>query len=244
MTDRLDDLLFSIGEEQNDRVDFDQMYADLLQKQKEEEKKRSTRRSRFVRYGAMAACAVALVGIGAAMVNSSRFKAEAPAEAAMTEECVEGSAAAEEAPAEAAPAEEPMMAEAQEAADTAATEAAPEEGADDKGFKSTATAAGGAGVEIGTCDDAWSRLKAAGIEAEPYDSEDAPEAGYALMTGEGGPQTFVLVRFDAYEGRITTAALDAQTVVLCGGQGMTLFGAAKGALQIARAKNEALKKAP
>ena len=180
MTDRLDDLLFSIGEEQNDRVDFDQMYADLLQKQKEEEKKRSIRRSRFVRYGTMAACAVALVGIGAAMVNSSRFKAEAPAEAAMTEECAE-----ESAPAEAAPAEEPMMAEAQEAADTAATEAAPEEGADDKGFKSTATAAGGAGVEIGTCDDAWSRLKAAGIEAEPYDSEDAPEAGYALMTGEG-----------------------------------------------------------
>ena len=180
MTDRLDDLLLSIGEEQNDRVDFDQMYADLLQKQKEEEKKRSIRRSRFVRYGAMAACAVALVGIGAAMVNSSRFKAEAPAEAAMTEECVEGSAAAEE-----APAEEPMMAETQEAADTVATEAAPEEGADDKGFKSTATAAGGAGVEIGTCDDAWGRLKAAGIEAEPYDSEDAPEAGYALMTGEG-----------------------------------------------------------
>ena len=183
MTDRLDDLLFSIGEEQNDRVDFDQMYADLLKKHKEEEKKRSIRRSRFVHYGAMAACAVALVGIGAAMVNSSRFKAEAPAEAAMTEECMEGSAQAEEAPAEAAPAEEPMMAE--EAADTAATEAAPEEGADDKGFKSTATAAGGAGVEIGTCDDAWSRLKAAGIEAEPYDSEDAPEAGYALMTGEG-----------------------------------------------------------
>lgn len=30
MTDRLDDLLLSIGEEQNDRVDFDQMYADLL----------------------------------------------------------------------------------------------------------------------------------------------------------------------------------------------------------------------
>lgn len=175
MTDRLDDLLFSIGEEQNDRVDFDQMYADLLKKQKEEEKKSSTRRSRFVRYGAMAACAVALVGIGAAMVNSSRFKAEAPAEAAMTEECVE----------ESAPAEEPMMAAAPEAADTVATEAAPEKGADDKGFKSTATAAGGAGVEIGTCDDAWSRLKAAGIEAEPYDSEDAPEVGYALMTGEG-----------------------------------------------------------
>lgn len=184
MTDRLDDLLFSIGEEQNDRVDFDQMYADLLQKQKEEEKKRSTRRSRFVRYGAMAACAVALVGIGAAMVNSSRPAPEAAIHAPMSDEYA-AAAAAEEAPAEAAPAEEPMMAEAQEAADTAATEAAPEEGADDKGFKSTATAAGGAGVEIGTCDDAWSRLKAAGIEAEPYDSEDAPEAGYALMTGEG-----------------------------------------------------------
>lgn len=184
MTDRLDDLLFSIGEEQNDRVDFDQMYADLLQKQKEEEKKRSTRRSRFVRYGAMAACAVALVGIGAAMVNSSRFKAEAPAEAAMTEECVEGSApAAEEAAQEA-----PMMtaapemkadetAEAAEAGDTAggpwdgATLAMQTDDTDD--------------IEIGTCDDAWSRLKAAGIEAEPYDSEDAPEAGYALMTGEG-----------------------------------------------------------
>lgn len=180
MTDRLDDLLFSIGEEQNDRVDFDQMYADLLKKQKEEEKKRSIRRSRFVRYGAMAACAVALVGIGAAMVNSSRPAPEAAIHAPMSDEYA-AAAAAEEAPAEAAPAEEPMMAAAQEAADTAA----PEEGADDKGFKSTATAAGGAGVEIGTCDDAWSRLKAAGIEAEPYDGEDAPEAGYALMTGEG-----------------------------------------------------------
>ena len=178
MTDRLDDLLFSIGEEQNGRVDFDQMYADLLKKHKEEEKKRSIRRSRFVRYGAMAACAVALVGIGAAMVNSSRFKAEAPAEAAMTEECVE----------ESAPAEEPMMAE-----------AAPEMKADE-----TAEAGEAAGgpwdgatlamqtddtddieIEIGVCPDAESRLKAAGIEAEPYDGEDAPEAGYALMTGEG-----------------------------------------------------------
>ena len=181
MTDRLDDLLFSIGEEQNGRVDFDQMYADLLQKQKEEEKKRSIRRSRFVRYGAMAACAVALVGIGAAMVNSSRFKAEAPAETAMTEECVEESApAAEEAAQEA-----PMMAAAQETEAPVATESAPKEEAADRGSKSKDTAAGGTGVEIGTCDDAWSRLKAVGIEAEPYDGEDAPEAGYALMTGEG-----------------------------------------------------------
>lgn len=181
MTDRLDDLLFSIGEEQNGRVDFDQMYADLLQKQKEEETKRSTRRSRFVRYSSMAACAVALVGIGAAMINSSRFKAEAPAEAAMTEECVEESAPA----AEGAAQEAPMMAAAQETEAPVATESAPKDEAADRGSKSKDTAAGGAGVEIGTCDDAWSRLKAVGIEAEPYDGEDAPEAGYALMTGEG-----------------------------------------------------------
>ena len=181
MTDRLDDLLFSIGEEQNGRVDFDQMYADLLQKQKEEETKRSIRRSRFVRYSAMAACAVALVGIGAAMINSSRFKAEAPAEAAMTEECVEESAPA----AEGASQESPMIAAAQETEAPVATESAPKDEAADRGSKSKDTAAGGAGVEIGTCDDAWSRLKAVGIEAEPYDGEDAPEAGYALMTGEG-----------------------------------------------------------
>lgn len=185
MTDRLDDLLFSIGEEQNDSVDFDQMYADLLKKHKEEEKKRSIRRSRFVRYGAMAACAVALIGIGAAMVNSSRFKAEAPAEAAMTEECVEGSAAAEE-----APAEEPMMAAAQETEAPVATESAPKEEAAGGPWDGATLAmqtddTDDIEIEIGTCDDAWSRLKAAGIEAEPYDSEDAPEAGYALMTGEG-----------------------------------------------------------
>lgn len=185
MTDRLDDLLFSIGEEQNDRVDFDQMYADLLQKQKEEEKKSSIRRSRFVRYGAMAACAVALVGIGAAMVNSSRPAPEAAIHAPMSDGYT-AAAAAEEAPAEAAPAEEPMMAE-----------AAPEMKADE-----TAEAGEAAGgpwdgatlamqtddtddIEIGVCPDAESRLKAAGIAAEPYEGEDAPEAGYALMTGEG-----------------------------------------------------------
>lgn len=187
MTDRLDDLLFSIGEEQNDRVDFDQMYADLLKKQKEEEKKRSTRRSRFVRYGAMAACAVALIGIGSAVINGSRPAPEAAIHAPMSDGYT-AAAAAEEAPAEAAPAEEPMMAE-----------AAPEMKADE-----TAEAGEAAGgpwdgatlamqtddtddieIEIGVCPDAESRLKAAGIEAEPYDGEDAPEAGYALMTGEG-----------------------------------------------------------
>lgn len=189
MTDRLDDLLFSIGEEQNDRVDFDQMHADLLQKQKEEEKKRSTRRSRFVRYGAMAACGVALIGIGAAMVNSSRPAPEAAIHAPMSDGYA-AAAPAEEAPAEAAPAEEPMMAEAQETEAPVATESAPKEEAAGGPWDGATLAmqtddTDDIEIEIGTCDDAWSRLKAAGIEAEPYDSEDAPEAGYALMTGEG-----------------------------------------------------------
>lgn len=186
MTDRLDDLLFSIGEEQNGRVDFDQMYADLLKKHKEEEKKRSIRRSRFVRYGAMAACAVALVGIGTAMVNSSRFKAEAPAEAAMTEECVEESAAA----AEEAAQEAPMMAAAQETEAPVATESAPKEEAAGGPWDGATLAmqtddTDDIEIEIGVCPDAESRLKAAGIAAEPYEGGGAPEAGYALMMGEG-----------------------------------------------------------
>lgn len=187
MTDRLDDLLFSIGEEQNDRVDFDQMYADLLKKHKEEEKKRSIRRSRFVRYGAMAACAVALIGIGSAVINGSRPAPEAAIHAPMSDEYT-AAAATEEAPAEAAPAEEPMMAE-----------AAPEMKADE-----TAEAGEAAGgpwdgatlamqtddtddieIEIGVCADAESRLKAAGIAAEPYEGGGAPQEGYALMMGEG-----------------------------------------------------------
>lgn len=177
MTDRLDDLLFSIGEEQNDRVDFDQMYADLLQKQREEEKKRSTRWARFVRYGAMAACGVALIGIGTAMLSGSRKEAPQSVEAAPAEEAL----------AEAAPAEEPMMA------------AAPEMKADE-----TAEAGEAAGgpwdgatlamqtddtddieIEIGVCADAESRLKVAGIAAEPYEGGGAPQEGYALMMGEG-----------------------------------------------------------
>lgn len=187
MTDRLDDLLFSIGEEQNGRVDFDQMYADLLKKHKEEEKKHSIRRSRFVRYGAMAACAVALIGIGSAVINGSRPAPEAAIHAPMSDEYT-AAAATEEAPAEAAPAEEPMMAE-----------AAPEMKADE-----TAEAGEAAGgpwdgatlamqtddtddieIEIGVCADAESRLKAAGIAAEPYEGGGAPQEGYALMMGEG-----------------------------------------------------------
>lgn len=187
MTDRLDDLLFSIGEEQNGRVDFDQMYADLLKKHKEEETKRSIRRSRFVRYGAMAACAVALIGIGSAVINGSRPAPEAAIHAPMSDGYT-AAAATEEAPAEAAPAEEPMMAE-----------AAPEMKADETAEGGEAAGGPWDGatlamqtddtddieIEIGVCPDAESRLKAAGIEAEPYDGEDAPEAGYALMTGEG-----------------------------------------------------------
>lgn len=184
MTDRLDDLLFSIGEEQNDRVDFDQMYADLLQKQKEEEKKRSIRRSRFVRYGAMAACAVALVGIGAAMINSSRPAPEAAIHAPMSDGYT-AAAAAEEAPAEAAPAEEPMMAAAPEMKADETAEAGEAAGGPWDGATLAMQTDDTDDIEIGVCPDAESRLKAAGIAAEPYEGEDAPEAGYALMTGEG-----------------------------------------------------------
>lgn len=187
MTDRLDDLLFSIGEEQNDRVDFDQMYADLLKMQKEEEKKRSIRRSRFVRYGAMAACAVALIGIGSAVINGSRPAPEAAIHAPMSDGYT-AAAATEEAPAEAAPAEEPMMAE-----------AAPEMKADETAEGGEAAGGPWDGatlamqtddtddieIEIGVCADAESRLKAAGIAAEPYEGGGAPQEGYALMMGEG-----------------------------------------------------------
>ena len=185
MTDRLDDLLFSIGEEQNDRVDFDQVYADLLQKQKEEEKKRSTRRSRFVRYGAMAACAVALVGIGAAMINSSRPAPEAAIHAPMSDGYT-AAAAAEEAPAEAAPAEEPMMAapemKADETAEAGEAAGGPWDGAT---LAMQTDDTDDIEIEIGVCPDAESRLKAAGIAAEPYEGGGAPQEGYALMMGEG-----------------------------------------------------------
>ena len=180
MTDRLDDLLFSIGEEQNDRVDFDQMYADLLQKQKEEEKKRSIRRSRFVRYGAMAACGVALVGIGAAVIGDMLQKAEVPMMTPMSDGYMEE--AAEEAPMEAAAAPEVRADETAEAAEAGDTAGGPWDGAT---LAMQTDDTDDIEIEIGVCPDAESRLKAAGIEAEPYDSEDAPEAGYALMTGEG-----------------------------------------------------------
>ena len=186
MTDRLDDLLFSIGEEQNDRVDFDQMYADLLQKQKEEEKKRSIRRSRFVRYGAMAACAVALVGIGAAMINSSRPAPEAAIHAPMSDGYT-AAAAAEEAPAEAAPAEEPMMAAAPEIKADETAEAGEAAGGpwDGATLAMQTDDTDDIEIEIGVCADAESRLKAAGIAAEPYEGGGAPQEGYALMMGEG-----------------------------------------------------------
>ena len=178
MTDRLDDLLFSIGEEQNDRVDFDQMYADLLQKQKEEEKKSSTRRSRFVRYGAMAACGVALIGIGTAMLSGSRKEAPQSVEAAPAEEALMEEAAQEA----------PMMAAAQETEAPVATESAPKEEAAGGPWDGATLAMqtdDTDDIEIGVCPDAESRLKAAGIAAEPYEGGGAPQEGYALMTGEG-----------------------------------------------------------
>ena len=178
MTDRLDDLLFSIGEEQNGRVDFDQMYADLLQKQKEEEKKRSIRRSRFVRYGAMAACAVALIGIGTAMLSGSREEAPQSVEAAPAEEALMEEAGTET-PMVAAAAPEMKADETAEAGEAAggpwdgATLAMQTDDTDD------------IEIEIGVCADAESRLKAAGIAAEPYEGGGAPQEGYALMMGEG-----------------------------------------------------------
>lgn len=195
MTDRLDDLLFSIGEEQNDRVDFDQMYADLLQKQKEEEKKSSTRRSRFVRYGAMAACGVALIGIGTAMLSGSRNEA-APMTIVvpMTDEAEEEApqsveaAPAEDAPMEEAGTEAPMMAAAPEmrADETAeAAEAEDTAGGSWDGATLAMQTDDTDGIEIGVCPDAESRLKAAGIAAEPYEGDDAPREGYVLMLGEG-----------------------------------------------------------
>ena len=181
MTDRLDDLLFSIGEEQNDRVDFDQMYADLLQKQKEEEKKRSTRRSRLVRYGAMAACGVALIGIGTAMLSGSREEAPQSVEAAPAEEALM----------EEAGTETPMVAAAaQETEAPVATESAPKEEAAGGPWDGATLAmqtddTDGIEIEIGVCPEAESRLKAAGIAAEPYEGDDAPREGYVLMLGEG-----------------------------------------------------------
>ena len=180
MTDRLDDLLFSIGEEQNDRVDFDQMYADLLQKQKEEEKKRSIRRSRLVRYGAMAACGVALVGIGAAVIGDMLQKAEVPMMTPMSDGYMEE--AAEEAPMEAAAAPEVRADETAEAAEAGDTAGGPWDGAT---LAMQTDDTDDIEIEIGLCADAESRLKAAGIAAEPYEGGGAPREGYVLMLGEG-----------------------------------------------------------
>lgn len=181
MTDRLDDLLFSIGEEQNGRVDFDQMYADLLKKHKEEEKKRSTRRSRFVRYGAMAACGVALIGIGTAMLSGSREEAPQSVEAAPAEEALMEEAGTET-PMMAAAEPEMKADETAEAAEAGDTAGGPWDGAT---LAMQTDDTDGIEIEIGLCPDAESRLKAAGITAEPYEGDDAPQEGYALMTGEG-----------------------------------------------------------
>ena len=88
-----------------------------------------------------------------------------------------------------------------------------------------------AGAGVPCCMRIWPVTHSAGgTETAGRAGGAAPQHGCThpgADDGRGRAANFVLVRFDAYEGRITTAALDAQTVVLCGGQGMTLFEVAQ-----------------
>lgn len=63
-----------------------------------------------------------------------------------------------------------------------------------------------------------------------------------LMTGPEQPETFVLLRFDAWSGEVCTAALPAEAVMLVGGQPVTLAEAAQqaGPAQSAAAIEETL----
>ena len=65
---------------------------------------------------------------------------------------------------------------------------------------------------------------------------------FLLMTGPEQPETFVLLRFDARGGEICAAALPGETVVLAGGQPVTLVEAAQqaGPAQCAAALEETL----
>lgn len=73
-----------------------------------------------------------------------------------------------------------------------------------------------------------------------------PTAGdarnFLLMTGPEEPETFVLLRFDARGGEVCAAALPAETVMLAGGQPVTLAEAARqaGPAQAAAAIEETL----
>ena len=63
-----------------------------------------------------------------------------------------------------------------------------------------------------------------------------------LMTGPEQPETFVLLRFDAWSGEVCTAAIPAEAVMLVGGQPLTLTEAAQqaGPAQAAAAIEETL----
>ena len=65
---------------------------------------------------------------------------------------------------------------------------------------------------------------------------------FLLMTGPTQPETFVLLRFDARLGEVCTAALPGETVMLAGGQPLTLAEAAEqaGPAQAAAAIEETL----
>ncbi len=93
MSDKLDKLLYDIGEEANARVDFEGMYASL----EAEEKKRKAAKSRNVRYMGMAAACVVVLGVAAMMPGGLNKAAEeaAPAPAEYAIETEEAAPAAE-----------------------------------------------------------------------------------------------------------------------------------------------------
>ena len=108
MTDNMDKLLFDIGEEANQRVDFEGMQAALLAQQA----KQRAAKTRRLRYMGMAAACVVVLGIASMLPGGLKMgkpKSEAaPMEYAdVTEEAPVAEAAAEAAPA----AEEGRMAD-------------------------------------------------------------------------------------------------------------------------------------
>lgn len=108
MTDNMDKLLFDIGEEANQRVDFEGMQAALLAQQA----KQRAAKTRRIRYMGMAAACVVVLGVASMLPGGLKMgkpKSEAaPMEYAdVTEEAPVAEAAAEAAPA----AEEGRMAD-------------------------------------------------------------------------------------------------------------------------------------
>lgn len=125
MSDKLDKLLYDIGEEANARVDFESMYAALEQ----QEKKRRAAKSRNIRYMGMAAACVVILG-AAAMLPGVMNKAEAEAAPAPMEYAMETE--------EAAPAAEAPAAEESRMADGAILENAVDNACDSCAVEETA----------------------------------------------------------------------------------------------------------